>query len=148
MVKPSTVLAGVLAVAGLTACQTTGPGMWGPSWSEISGSRYNLADYNRFATSINMVDGRNPGPRLGYSGRTGYSYYKVDPGQHTIELSALNTTPNWVSGINREYYALNLEPCKRYYLNAEFGNTLLADWKPVVDYVEPIGGCGGGSSGY
>src|SRR4029078_12947755 len=30
MVKPSTVLAGVLAAVGLTACQTTGPGMWGP----------------------------------------------------------------------------------------------------------------------
>ena len=149
MVKPSNVLAGLLAAVGLTACQTTGPGMWGPTWSEISGARSNVTDYNRFATAINLVDSRNPGPRLGSGyGRASYTYYKIDPGQHTIELSALNGTPNWVSGINRENFALNVEPCKRYYLNAQFANRLLADWKPVVDYVEPIAGCAGGSGGY
>jgi hypothetical protein len=148
--KHSIVLA-ALAAVGLTACQTGGPGVWGPTWSEISGARYNVTDPNRFATGIQLVDSRNPGPRLGYGyGRSSYSYYKVDPGQHTIELAAINTTPNWVSGINLQNTTMQIEPCKRYYINAQFENRLLADWKPVVDYVEPIAGCGSGtgSGGY
>ena len=36
---------------------------------------------------------------------------------------------------------LDLEPCKRYYLNAQFDNPVERTWKPVVDYVEPIAGC-------
>ncbi len=129
-----------LGIAGLSGCQT-----WGPTWSEISGSRYNVTDYNRFATAINAVDGSNPGPRTGYRGR---SYYKVDPGHHTIELQALNNTPYWVAGINLKNAPLDVEPCKRYYLNANFENRLLTDWKPVVDYVEAIPGCGrGGATG-
>jgi hypothetical protein len=137
--------AAALAVAALSSCQT-----WGPGWSEVSGARYNVADFKRTATAVNLIDSKNPGPQYGYGyGRASYSYYKIEPGEHVIELSALNPTPNWVSGINREYYKINLEPCKRYYLNAEFQNTLLADWKPVVDYVEPIAGCGTGvASGY
>ena len=127
-------LLGLAALAVLAGCQT-----WSPAWSEISGTRYNVTDYNRFPTAVNLVDSGNPGPRLGYRG---YAYYKVDPGQHTIELSALNGTPNWVSGINRENLVIDIEPCKRYYLNAQFENRLLAGWKPVVDYVEPIAGCG------
>lgn len=131
---------GLVALAGLAGCQT-----WGPAWSEVSGARYNVTDLNRFSTQVNLIDSHNPGPRYGYGGRRGYSFYKVEPGQHTIELSALNHTPNWVSGINRENYTLDLEPCKRYYLNADFVNPLLANWKPVVDYVEPITGCGAGA---
>ncbi|HEY1328001.1 MAG TPA: hypothetical protein VGI14_13750 [Casimicrobiaceae bacterium] len=136
--------AAALAVAALTSCQT-----WSPGWSEVSGARYTVTDYNRFGTQVNLIDSRNPGPQYGYGrGAVGYSYYKIDPGEHTIELSALNTRPNWVSGINRENLRINLEPCKRYYLNAQFDNALLADWKPVVDYVEPIAGCGAGGGGY
>jgi hypothetical protein len=131
--------AAALAVVGLYGCQT-----WTPPWSEISGTRYTVTDFHRYPTVINLVDSRNPGPQYGYGGRAGYTYYKLDPGQHTIELSAINTNPNWVSGINREDYPINIEPCKRYYLNAEFPNPLGADWKPVVDYVEPIAGCGTG----
>ena len=36
---------------------------------------------------------------------------------------------------------LDLEPCKRYYLNAQFANPVAPTWTPVVDYVEPIAGC-------
>ena len=129
-------LAGLAAAAGLVGCQS-----WGPAWSEVSGARYNVTDLNHFSTAINLVDSNNPGPRYGYAG---YSYYKVEPGRHTIELSALNTNPNWVSGINRENLVIDVEPCKRYYLNAQFENNLLAQWRPVVDYVEPIAGCASG----
>jgi len=127
---PLVALAGLAILSG---CQT-----WGPTWSEVSGNRYNLTDYNRFGTGINLVDRNSPGPRVGYGH---YSYYKVEPGRHDIELVAINTTPGWVTGINRETMVIDLEPCKRYYLNAQFENRVLADWKPVVDYVEPIAGC-------
>jgi hypothetical protein len=127
-------LAGVAALAVLAGCQT-----WGPAWSEISGDRYTVADFRRYPTVINLVDSYSPGPRVGYRG---YSYYKIEPGRHNLELSAVNTTPNWVPGINREILAIDIEPCKRYYFNADFENRLLAGWKPVVDYVEPIPGCG------
>jgi hypothetical protein len=36
---------------------------------------------------------------------------------------------------------LDIAPCKRYYLNAQFESGGGVDWKPVVDYVEPIAGC-------
>jgi hypothetical protein len=132
-----------LALAGLSGCQT-----WSPTWSEVSGTRYNVTDLKRFPTVVNLIDSSNPGPRYGYGGRMGYHYYKVEPGPHTIELSALNPNPNWVSGINRVDYKIDIEPCKRYYLNAQFANSLGADWKPVVDYVEPIPGCGTAGAGY
>ena len=132
-------LAGLAALAMLAGCQT-----WGPGWSEISGNRYNVTDFNHYPTVINLVDSANPGPRVGYGG---YTYYKLEPGRHTIELSAVNTTPNWVSGLNRENLVIDIEPCKRYYFIAQFENRLLADWKPAVDYVEPIAGCGT-STGY
>jgi hypothetical protein len=128
-----TIVVTAVALAGLAGCQT-----WGPSWSEISGSRYTVTDFNRFATGINAVDGSNPGPRAGYRGA---SYYKIEPGRHDIELQALNTSPNWVSGINRQNAVLDIAPCKRYYINAQFDNRILADWKPVIDYVEDIPGC-------
>jgi hypothetical protein len=121
------------ALAGLAGCQT-----WGPTWSEVSGSRYTVTDFNRFATGINAVDAYSPGPVLGTRGDR---YFKIDPGPHQLELSAINTSPNWVSGINRVNLPMTFEPCKRYYINAQFENRLLADWKPVIDHVEGIPGC-------
>jgi hypothetical protein len=36
---------------------------------------------------------------------------------------------------------LNIEPCKRYYINAQFQDPVRPEWTPVVDEVEPIVGC-------
>ena len=36
---------------------------------------------------------------------------------------------------------LNVEPCKRYYINAQFATTVTQGGRPVVDFVEPISGC-------
>lgn len=138
MKRMALAVTGVAALVALTGCQT-----WAPPYSEISGSRYTQTNLDRFPTYINAVDGRNPGPRLGYGPND--SYYRIDPGTHVIALQAINTTPNWVSGINRQEVPFTIEPCKRYYLNAQFDNRLLADWKPVVDYVEPIAGCSAGT---
>ena len=36
---------------------------------------------------------------------------------------------------------LDIEPCKRYYVNAQFENALAARFEPVVDEVQSIAGC-------
>jgi len=135
-------LTGLAVLFALAGCQT-----WGPTWSEVSGNRYTRTDYDRTSTTINLVDGTYPGPSVGYAG---YQYYKIEPGHRTIELSAVNLKPNAPEGVNREYLVIDVQPCKRYYLTAQFDSRLRAQWKPVVDYVEPISGCGTSvaSSGY
>jgi hypothetical protein len=131
--RTSLYLLGAVAALGLTSCQS-----WGPTWSEVSGARYNLTVMNRYPTGINAIDSQNPGPVIsgGY-----YRYYKLTPGDHAVEIQALNPTPGWVQGINLQSPTINFEPCKRYYVNAQFENQLQTDWKPVIDYVEPIAGC-------
>jgi hypothetical protein len=34
-----------------------------------------------------------------------------------------------------------MEPCKRYYINAQFVNNVTPDFEPVVSYVEDLTGC-------
>ncbi len=104
---------------------------YGPTWSEISGDRYyNLTVLNRRPAIIEKVDG--------YSSYASYPI-KLDPGQHAIELGG--PAPRWPGGAALHTLKLDLEPCKRYYLNAQFENPVEPTWKPVVDYVEPIAGC-------
>jgi hypothetical protein len=131
--KRSVLLVTGLATLVLAGCQT-----WSPPYSEISGARYTRTDPDRFPTYINAVDGRNPGPRLGYFDAP---YYRLEPGSHVVALQAINTTPNWVSGVNRQEARIDLAPCMRYYVNAQFETRLQAAWKPVIDYAEPIPGC-------
>jgi hypothetical protein len=38
-------------------------------------------------------------------------------------------------------FAIDLEPCKRYYVNAQFESGSGADWQPVVAFVEGVTGC-------
>jgi hypothetical protein len=118
------ILASSLALS-LAGCAT-----FGPTWSEISGDRYHMAILDRRPALIEKIDG--------YSA---YAHYpiKVDPGVHEIELQG--PAPRWRGGAPLHRITLELEPCKRYYLNAQFDNPVQPTWTPVVDYVEPIGGC-------
>ena len=104
---------------------------YGPTWSEISGDRYyNLTVLNRRSAIIEKVDGSSAYP----------SYpIKLEPGKHAIELGG--PAPGWPGGAALHTLTLDLEPCKRYYLNAQFNNPFEPTWAPVVDYVEPIAGC-------
>jgi hypothetical protein len=120
-----------LLASALTSCQS-----WGPTWSEVTGVRYTLV-MNRTPTSINLIDGSSPGP----SPTIDAPYYKLTPGNHIVEIQALNPTPGWVSDMSLRRVELNFEPCKRYYLNAQFANPLASQWTAVVDYVETIAGC-------
>ena len=120
-----------LLLAVLVSASVGGCATYGPTWSEISGNRYNMTILDRRPALIANVDGAS------YSRSARYPI-KVEPGQHEILLEGVATT--WPSTTPQKL-ALNLEPCKRYYLNAQFENRVQTNWTPVVDYVEPIAGC-------
>jgi hypothetical protein len=116
-----------LACAALfaTGCQT-----WGPTWSEVTGARYTRADLNRRPVELLRVGDQS----VGFNER----YFKVAPGTYRVEVQA--PPRNRMSG-SAMGFTLTLEPCRRYYINADFDNRVGPDWTPVIDYVEPIAGC-------
>lgn len=115
------ILASILLVSG---CQT-----WGPTWSEISGANYNVTILNRRPAVIETIDGNSSYPTYPI---------KIEPGQHTVVVGGI--APGW-RGPNLATLSLDMEPCKRYYVNAQFNNAVEPDFVPVVDYVEDIAGC-------
>jgi hypothetical protein len=119
-------LALLIAPLALAGCQTIGP-----TWSEISGSHYyNTTTPDRRIGIIVKVDDR---------GAFGQTPIKVEPGVHRIVMESPNHG-TFRGGLQREL-TLNLEPCKRYFLNSQFKDPVQPDWTPVVDYVETIAGC-------
>ena len=116
----------VLAPTLLGGCQS-----WGPTWSELTGARYNVTIVNRRPAFIDRVDdqGAFPNPNL----------IKVDPGEHRLVVQG--PAPAWPGGPPLQVMMLDVQPCKRYYINAQFDNTITTQWTPVVDYVETISGC-------
>ena len=119
MRKP--ILALVLVLGG---CQT-----WGPTWSEVSGARYNVTILNRRPAVIETIDGNSA-----------FATYpiKIEPGNHTLVVGGI--APGW-RGPNLATLPLETAPCKRYFVNAQFNNAVQPDFVPVVDYVEDIAGC-------
>jgi hypothetical protein len=116
----------VLAPTFLTGCQT-----WGPTWSELTGQRYNMTITNRRPAIIDRVDnqGSFPDPRM----------IRVEPGERRLVVQG--PAPGWPGGPPLHVMMLKVEPCKRYYINAQFENTVTQAWTPVVDHVESIAGC-------
>ena len=66
---------------------------------------------------------------------------KIEPGDHSIELSAPPLSPGWTGGTALVTMQLKVEPCKRYYINGTYANPLGMDWTPFIDYVDNISGC-------
>ena len=116
----------LIAPLALAGCQTVGP-----TWSELSGDHYyNTTVPDRRLGIIIRVDDR---------GSFGQYPIKTDPGQHRIVMESPNHGK--FRGGDQKELTLNLEPCKRYFLVSQFDNPVSPDWKPVIDYVEPIPGC-------
>ena len=119
----------VLIPLALAGCQT-----WGPTWSEASGDRYYRTELNRGPTIIERVDGGTPLP----PGRNVAA--RFEPGRHVLTVQSVPLRPGWSGSL--QYITIDAEPCKRYYINAQFDGALVpSQWKPVIDYVETIGGC-------
>ncbi len=123
--KSLALAAALLPLLGVAGCAT-----YGPTWSELTGERYNVTIMNRRPAGIQTVDGTSAYPTYPI---------KIAPGPHVIVLGA--PAPGWPGGSTLHTMSLTLEPCMRYYLNAQFDNPTGPDWRPVVDYVEPIAGC-------
>jgi hypothetical protein len=120
--KPRSIPAAALLFL-FAGCQT-----WGPTWSEITGTRYNRTIADRWQAQIVSV------------GSNGVSQtpYKVAPGTYSIGVES--PRHDGFAGTVQEM-TLNVEPCKRYYINAQFSGPIGPNWSPVVDYVESIAGC-------
>jgi hypothetical protein len=110
-------------------CSGSGCQTWGPTWSEISGARYNVTIMNRRPAVIEQIDG--------YSSYATYPI-KIEPGHH--ELVVGGPAPGW-PGPNLVNLSLDAAPCKRYYINAQFNSPIQQEFQPVIDYVEDIAGC-------
>ena len=64
--------------------------------------------------------------------------YKVAPGTYDVKVQS----PPWRRFTGSEKtFSLKIEPCRRYYINAQFDNRVAPDWTPVIDHVETIAGC-------
>ncbi len=118
----------VLAVPALLGgCAT-----WSAPWSEVTGQRFNLAVADRRQVDLVSVGGRNAwasDPVL-----------KVEPGRQRVVVASLQHTGS--PGGRQQELVLDIEPCKRYYVNAQFENALSPRFEPVVDAVQGIAGCG------
>jgi hypothetical protein len=121
----------MLACAALPVVMLEGCATWGPTWSEITGQRYNVTIANRRPAIIDRVDDRGsfPNPNM----------IRVEPGLRRLVVQG--PAPGWAGGPPLHVMMLDVEPCKRYYINAQFTSPIQREWTPVVDFVETIAGC-------
>src|SRR5689334_11074066 len=109
-----------VAICGLIALEANaaGPKKWGPTWSEITGVRYSRVTLNREPAIIKSVDGRDYLDRV----------VKIEPGKHDIRVQSPTRKGFRGSDVHME---LDIAPCKRYYVNAQFASGGGVDWEPV-----------------
>jgi hypothetical protein len=123
MSRYANVALAILASA-MAGCQT-----WGPTWSEITGARYTAAIADRRAAILSTVGDESVGS---------VQPFKVHPGTYRVVVQS--PRHNGFPGTNKEM-TLAMDPCRRYYVNAQFDNPTTPQWEPVVDHVETIAGC-------
>jgi hypothetical protein len=113
----------------LSGCQT-----WGPTWSEITGNRYSdMPSMTESPVLINQLDGTTPI----YTAR---DPIKATPGKHQLVLQAV-PPPSVMGSVYLEQIDVDLQPCKRYYINARFASPTSTSWKAFVEQEEVIPGC-------
>ena len=120
----------VVAFVALASVPCSGAALqkWGPTWSEVTGNQWSKVAMNRTAAVISTVDGTSETARI----------VKMEPGKRTIVVRS--PMRKGASGTNVTM-ELDVEPCKRYYINAQFKSGIGAAWDPVIAKVEPIAGC-------
>jgi hypothetical protein len=121
-------LSALSLVVLLSGCQT-----WGPTWSEVTGQKYNRAILFRQPALIERIDD-------GANWPTNDPNIKIEPGQHRVVVQGIAPQPR-PGGGNLEVFMLDAKPCIRYYLNAQYPNLIDPEFKVVIDFEEPIAGC-------
>jgi hypothetical protein len=122
------IAAAVLLASSLYTVDASALEKWGPTWSEVTGARYSRVTMNRSPAIIKSIDGRNYTTRV----------IKIEPGKRTVVVQA--PPRQGFPGIDKNL-PLDIAPCKRYYINAQFDSSVGPQWKPVIAYVERIAGC-------
>lgn len=122
------IAAAILLAASLYAIDAAALEKWGPTWGEVTGARYSRTKMNRAPAIIKSVDGRNYTDRI----------VKIEPGHRSVVVQS--PSRGGFPGHNRTMM-MEIAPCKRYYINAQFDSSVGPEWKPVVAYVERIAGC-------
>ena len=117
------VLASIAAASQALALEKVGP-----TWSEVTGQRFTRTTMNRMPAIVKSVDGRD----------TTFRVTKITPGDRLVRLQS--PSRKGFQGTDQEL-RLTVEPCKRYYLNAQFDSGTSQNWQPVIDHVETIPGC-------
>ena len=113
-----------LGVVALAACASTDY-----HYSQLYGQRYYKTPLDTYPVTIVRVDGKD----------TTLRPVLVDPGLRRITVQG---PPGGASRLGEEReFALDVQPCTRYYLVAVRDNRLDADFTVRVDYQEPVGGC-------
>ena len=113
----------VAAVAlAATGCAT--------NFSYIDGNRFFRAELNSHSVIVLDVDGRsqtrNP--------------VMVEPGVRVVRVQG-PAAPGFRFGQDRTI-TIDVKPCTRYYLKAVTPNAISQEFTPMVDFEEPITGCG------
>ncbi|MBS0321742.1 MAG: hypothetical protein JSR18_14450 [Proteobacteria bacterium] len=110
---------------------------WGPTWSELTGNIFSRPTPNDAVSVvvIENIDGsgafpNGPGQPI-----------KVTPGSHVVQMSAIPLRPGWSGGSPLITKTINVAPCQRLYINAQFDNPLSINWTPFIAYEEAIPGC-------
>ena len=124
-------LAACAAVLFVSGCQT-----WGPTWSELTGVRYNdITSLTDGPVVVNLIDGASPGtaPR---------EAIKVTPGMHKLVLSGDSSG----CGRRRRADQPRSDRSRLQALHALLHQRALRgvdqhDWRPYIDYEEKIPGC-------
>jgi len=115
-----------LAASVLTASCAT----MSTPYSEVTGDRFNVTIMDRRAVDIVSVGSA--------SGWAGGAPVQVEPGLHRIVISSPRHGGFRGTTVDFE---LEVAPCTRYYVNAQFANPLSPQFVPVIDHEEPISGC-------
>ncbi len=124
-IKHAATLAAVVSLS--SACAVANQ-PWGPNWSEVTGELYSRTQVNRTPAIIKSIDGRSDLDKV----------VKSQSGQKKI---VVQSPPRKGSSGSDATLDLTLEPCKRYYINAQFKSGVGTEWEPVVAGVDAVPGC-------
>jgi hypothetical protein len=127
-----------MGLAAALAATLAGCATWGPTWSEVTGTRFERvspAGLNVAPVVITNVDDRGAFPNAADQPT------RIEPGRRRIVVQALPLSGGWGGRMDLEVLMLDAEPCRRYYVNAKFENPLGRAYTPFVAFVESIAGC-------